>query len=103
VEVGGELIKAGDNVFLNYGSANVDPARWESPCKFDLDRKKKTQHFAFGRGIHQCFGAPLGRMQMRLTTEELLSRTRSFSVAGPVRRHTWPRLSFEQLPLVFET
>jgi cytochrome P450 len=103
VEVGGELIKAGDSVFLNYGSANVDPARWESPCKFDLDRKKKTQHFAFGRGIHQCFGAPLGRMQMRLTTEELLSRTRSFSVAGPVRRHTWPRLSFEQLPLVFET
>ncbi len=100
IEVGGEQIRAGDNIFLNYGSANVDPARWDSPCKFDLDRKQR-QHFAFGRGIHQCFGAPLGRMQMRLTVEELLARTRSFEVAGEVRRHTWPRLSFEQLPLRF--
>ena len=100
IEVGGERIKAGDDVFLNYGSANVDPVRWESPCKFDIDRKQR-QHFAFGRGIHQCFGAPLGRMQIRLTAEELLARTSSFEVVGDVRRLTWPRLSFEQLPLKF--
>jgi cytochrome P450 len=100
IEVGGEHIKAGDNVFLNYGSANVDPARWESPDTFDINRKQK-QHFAFGKGIHQCFGAPLGRMEIRVTAEELLARTRSFEVAGDVRRHTWPRLSFEQLPLKF--
>jgi len=100
IEVGGEHIKAGDNVFLNYGSANVDPARWESPNTFDINRKQK-QHFAFGRGIHQCFGAPMGRMEIRLTAEELLARTSSFEVAGAVRRHTWPRLSFEQLPLKF--
>lgn len=100
IEVGGQLIKAGESVFLNYGSANLDPARWENPHVFDIDRKSKM-HFAFGRGVHQCFGAPLGRMQMRVTAEELLRRTVSFELAGEVRRHVWPRLSVEQMPLRF--
>jgi len=43
----------------------------------------------------------MGRMEIRLTAEELLARTSSFEEAGAVRRHTWPRLSFEQLPLKF--
>ena len=100
VEVGGETIRAGDSVFLNWGSANVDPARWDDPGRFDLDRKSR-QHFGFGRGVHQCFGAPLGRMEMRVTVEELLARTSSFTLAGDVSRHVWPRLSVETLPLTF--
>lgn len=100
VEVGGETIRAGDSVFLNWGSANVDPARWDEPGKFDLARKAR-QHFAFGRGVHQCFGAPLGRMEMRVTVEELLARTTSFALVGDISRHAWPRLSVETLPLTF--
>lgn len=100
IEVGGETIRAGDSVFLNYGSANLDPTRWENPHVFDIDRKSKL-HFAFGRGIHQCFGAPLGRMQMRVTAEELLRRTASFELAGDIERHVWPRLSVEKMPLRF--
>jgi cytochrome P450 len=98
VEVAGQTIPAGQPVFLNYGSANLDPERWNSPHIFDLDRSKR-QHFAFGHGIHQCFGAPLARMQMRLVLEELLSRTSHIEVAGDVLRLTWPRLSVERLPL----
>jgi len=100
VEIGGVLIKQGDSVFLNYGSGNLDPDRWDQPGKFDLDRKPR-QHLAFGRGMHTCFGAPLGRMQMKMTVEELLARTKSFELAGPVRRLTWPRLSVEAMPLRF--
>lgn len=100
VEVAGQLIKAGDAVFLNYGSANLDPARWEDPATFDIDRKTKA-HFGFGRGLHQCFGAPLGRMEIRVSIEELLARTASFELAGAISRHTWPRLSVEELPLRF--
>ncbi|WP_432838313.1 cytochrome P450 [Dactylosporangium sp. CA-092794] len=99
VEVAGSVIPAGSAVFLNYGSANVDPKSWENPDVFDLDRPDKRRHLAFGRGQHSCPGAPLGRMQMRVVLEELLSRTASFSVAGPVQRLTWPRLSVERLPL----
>lgn len=100
VEVAGVTIRKGDSVFLNYGSANLDPARWDDPGKFILDRPRR-QHFAFGRGMHTCFGAPLGRMQMKMTLEELLKRTKSFELVGPIQRHTWPRLSVEKLPLRF--
>lgn len=98
VDVGGFTIKKGENVFLNFGSANLDSARWENPDRFDIDRKQK-QHFAFGRGVHQCFGAPLGRMEMKLSISQLLARTSSFELGGDIARHTWPRLSVERLPL----
>ncbi|HZO37040.1 MAG TPA: cytochrome P450 [Solirubrobacteraceae bacterium] len=98
IEIDGQTIKAGDTVFVNYGSANVDPAHWERPGEFDIDRPVK-RHMAFGRGVHLCFGAPLGRMQMRVSVEELLARTSSFELAGEIERRTWPRLSVEKMPL----
>lgn len=100
VTIDGVDIPAGSALFVNWGSANVDPAFWERPDEFDIDRPSRP-HFAFGRGVHQCPGAPLGRMEIRLTVEELLRRTASFVLDGDVRRETWPRLSVEQLPLRF--
>jgi cytochrome P450 len=99
--VGGHTIEAGASVFVNYGSANVDPGFWSEPRTFDVDRPDLRRHMAFGRGPHSCPGAPMGRMQIRLTVEELLARTESFELAGSVRRNTWPRLSVEELPLTF--
>ncbi|MDP9092255.1 MAG: cytochrome P450 [Actinomycetota bacterium] len=101
VEIGGELIKAGDYVHLNYGSANVDPSHWTDPATFDVDRADK-RHLAFGRGVHQCFGAPLARLQIRVVLEELLTRTAAFSVAGEVHRHTWPSYGSDKLVLSLE-
>jgi cytochrome P450 len=100
VEIGGHKIAAGERVLFNYGSANVDPDHWERPDVFDLDRVDK-RHLAFGRGIHMCMGAPLARMEIALTARELLARTDSFEVAGPVKRCAWPRLAVERLPLAF--
>lgn len=70
-------------VTIDYGSANVDPCAWADPGKFDIDRADKHRHMAFGRGGHTCPGAPMGRLQIRLTVEELLARTDSFEPAGP--------------------
>jgi cytochrome P450 len=96
--VGGHTIPAGDRVLLNWGSANLDPAHWARPETFDLDRADQ-RHLAFGRGVHQCIGAALARMELRVTAEELLARTASFALDGPVRRTAWPRMSVEALPL----
>jgi cytochrome P450 len=97
-EVGGQTIRAGERVLLNYGSANVDPARWERPDAFDLDREDR-RHLAFGLGIHMCLAASMARMEMRVALEELLARTEEIAVAGDVRRRFWPRLALEALPL----
>ena len=97
-EVGGQAIREGEYLLLNFGSANVDPKHWSAPETFDIDRKDK-RHVAFGRGIHGCVGQALARMELRIVTEELLSRTESFELAGQVRRHAWPRHYVENMPL----
>lgn len=99
VHVGNQTIPDDTPVFLNYGSANLDPNSWTDPDTFDIDRPDKRRHMAFGKGGHSCPGAPMGRMQIRLTIEELLARTETFELAGAVERKTWPRLSVERLPL----
>ncbi|HZO35771.1 MAG TPA: cytochrome P450 [Solirubrobacteraceae bacterium] len=100
-ELGGQRISAGDYISLHFGSANVDERRWPNAATFDLDRKDKHQHLAFGRGVHKCYGAPLARMEMRVVLEELLARTDSFAISGPMRRLTWPAQKIETLPLSF--
>ena len=100
-EVSGEQIRAGEYVLLNFGSANVDPRHWNDPDRFDLDREDK-RHVTFGRGLHQCIGQHLARMEMRLVAEELLARTQSFTLNGQVHRVTWPLTTVVHMPLRFE-
>ncbi|MFJ9590941.1 cytochrome P450 [Streptomyces acidicola] len=97
-ELGGEKISAGEYVLVNYGSANVDPARYPDPGKFDIDRADKS-HLAFGFGLHACLGQHLARLDLRIAIEELLARTSSFSVNGDVVRRSWPVLSVNEMPL----
>jgi cytochrome P450 len=97
-ELDGCPIAEGDWVWLVFGAADVDPAAFDRPTEFDLDRTP-NRHVGFGRGIHLCVGAPLARLQVRVVIEELLARTSSVSVAGPIRRAAWPRLGLVSLPL----
>jgi len=64
----------GDWVMLMWGAANRDPAVFENPEQFRLDRDNYQKHMAFGAGVHRCVGAPLARMEMRITLEEVLRR-----------------------------
>ena len=64
----------GDWVMLMWGAANRDPAVFDSPEQFRLDRDNYQKHMAFGAGVHRCVGAPLARMEMRITLEEVLRR-----------------------------
>ncbi len=38
------------------------------------------EHLAFGRGIHTCVGAPLARVEGRVTVDRLLDRTRDIRI-----------------------
>ncbi len=74
--VGGVEIAAGTPVMLLNGAANRDPARFECPDEFRLDRTNGREHIAFGRGPHACPGGPLARAEGRISLERILDRTR---------------------------
>lgn len=59
-------------VMLCWGAANRDPEAFENPEEFRLDRR--NQHVAFGYGPHNCAGAPLARMEMRIALSAVLRR-----------------------------
>lgn len=73
VAVGGRDIGEGDVVVAWIGSANRDPAVFEAPEEFRIDRAP-NQHFGFGRGTHYCLGAPLARMETRIALHGLFER-----------------------------
>ena len=100
-ELGGETIKAGDYVLTNYGSANVDPRKFPTPEKFDIDRAGRG-HLAFGFGLHQCLGQHLARLDMRIAVEALLAGTSSITLNGSVKRRTYPVLAAIEMPLRLE-
>ncbi len=97
-ELGGRAVGAGEFVWLVFGSANLDPEAFERAAELDPERVP-NRHVGFGRGIHQCIGAPLARLELRVALEELLARTRAFAVDGEVVRASWPRMGVDRLPL----
>ncbi|WP_333890267.1 cytochrome P450 [Mycolicibacterium gadium] len=73
--LGGVELPAGSRLFLLWGAANRDPAQFESPDEFRLDRPKGKGHITFGKGAHFCVGAALARLEARLVLEMLLEQT----------------------------
>jgi cytochrome P450 len=76
--LGGVDIPAGATVLMFWSAGNRDPAQFENPDEIVLDRPRR--HMTFGRGIHQCVGAPLARLEGRKVLTALLERTSSFAL-----------------------
>ncbi|MFG1932542.1 cytochrome P450 [Mycobacterium sp. NPDC048908] len=92
----GEIpVPAGTTVMVSPGAANRDPRRFENPHEFQLDRKNVREHIAFSRGIHSCPGAPLARVEGRVSIERLLDRLADIRISevehGPIdaRNYTY--------------
>lgn len=102
VKIGGQTIREGDWLMLNYVSANRDAAIFADPFRFDPDREK-NQQIAFGFGAHVCLGQHLARMEMRILMEELLPRLKRLELAGePARVESVFVGGLKRLPIRFE-
>lgn len=101
VEIGGRTIAKDEPIALAFTSANRDPEAFEDPDSFRLDRTNAKQHVAFGLGPHQCAGAPLARLMLRVTLEELVRRTSGWELAGPTPMTTWPEYGPLSVPVRF--
>lgn len=78
--LGGVDIKAGTVLMLCLGAANRDPRKFEHPDEFDLNRKNVREHITFGRGIHTCAGAPLARVEAKVTLNRFLDRMTDIAI-----------------------
>jgi len=81
--------REGDHVLLLLGAANMDPAVFEAPGEFRLDRTAgdgRSLEVSFGSGIHYCLGSNLVKMEMRLALECLLRRFSSVELQGDYQR-----------------
>ncbi|MFI6306943.1 cytochrome P450 [Amycolatopsis thailandensis] len=82
VEIGGQLVKAGEVVAISVLAANRDPLKFPEPDRLDIGRKT-AGHLSFGHGVHQCLGQQLARVQMKVAFTGLLARFPALRLAVP--------------------
>ena len=70
-EVSGCPVHAGDQMLLTFPAANHDPAAFDEPDRFQIDRAR-NRHVAFGLGVHRCVGSNLARLEMIIALQEWL-------------------------------
>lgn len=73
-------IPRGATVWPCLGAANRDPAVFDRPEVFDIERSP-NKHLGFGGGIHACLGAPLARIEAKIAIANLLQRSPSLRLA----------------------
>ncbi|MFE7277352.1 cytochrome P450 [Streptomyces sp. NPDC057623] len=84
-DIEGIPVTEGQKIMLLPGAANRDPDRWgETADRFDITRDAGG-HVALGRGIHQCVGAPIARMEADALLSAFARRVRSVEFADTPR------------------
>ncbi|ROO85116.1 cytochrome P450 [Actinocorallia herbida] len=88
VEVGGVLLRRGDQVLVDIGAANRDAAAFPDAESLDVARETNP-HIAFGHGLHRCVGAALARMELQVALEALTTRLPTLRLATPAADLHW--------------
>jgi cytochrome P450 len=89
VEIGGQKMRAGDNIYLITPLANRDEERWACPHAFDAERKQESTHFAFGYGPGYCVGRYVGRVEAQEVVGAMLAETSAFSLDPQYPKPEW--------------
>ncbi|WP_050613920.1 cytochrome P450 [Bacillus testis] len=74
-------LKKGESVIAWMSACNMDENMFEDAFTLDVHRPNNRKHLTFGNGPHFCLGAPLARLEMKITLEAFLKK---FSRIEPV-------------------
>jgi cytochrome P450 len=81
IEIGGEVIRAGEGIIIDLAPANWDPKVFHEPERVELRREGAAQNVAFGYGRHQCVGQQLARAELQIVFATLLRRIPTLRLA----------------------
>jgi cytochrome P450 len=102
--LGGKVIGEGERIAVFFAAANTDPAVFEDPLAFRLDRSNSNRHLSFGLGAHACLGSPLALLTAEVLMNAVLDRFDTVEFGDtPARRQNATLLinGFSELPLRF--
>jgi cytochrome P450 len=86
IELGGQVLRKGETVFVSIHSANHDPDVFDNPEQFDIDRHPNS-HLSFAAGPHACLGMALARMELEEGINALLRSLPDLELAGTPEWH----------------
>ena len=82
-ELGGKMLKKGDNVIVFLASANRDERQFSNAHEFDIHRHPNP-HIGFGHGIHFCLGAPPSPLEACTAIKTLMERYKELELLSYV-------------------
>lgn len=100
--LGGQQLRAGDQLLVILAGANRDAEEFDAPDDLQIDRTP-NRHLAFGAGAHRCIGSHLARIELRISLEEIHRRIPDYAVNPdrPVQSHGGSVRGVVQLPILF--
>jgi len=106
VEIGGQLIKAGEGVLVMLNSGNRDESAFEKADSFDI-RRQCPSHLGFGHGLHKCIGAAFARLELSIAFGTLFRRIPDLRLATDIDslafRHEMVLYGLKGMPVTWST
>jgi len=94
VTLAGVDLPAGSKLFLWLAAAGRDEEAFDHPDEFNIHRTGADHHLAFGKGLHYCLGANLGKLEAQIAVAELARRFPALRLAPDQQLTFHPNISF---------
>jgi hypothetical protein len=94
IRLGGVELPEGAKLFLWLAAAGRDADEFTHPDQFDFRRPDADRHLAFGKGLHYCLGANLGKLEAQIAISQLARRYPHLRLTPGQQFSFHPNISF---------